>query len=60
MVLLGDAPPDFIAGLPPQNAEIATQGRRLRASRPSYLEQQHALIENTCSLPTVLQSIVAA
>jgi hypothetical protein len=60
MVLLDDAPLDFIAKLSAQIAQIATQGRRLRALRPSYLEQQQALIETSCPLPAVLQSIVAA
>jgi hypothetical protein len=60
MVLLGDAPPDFIAKLSPHNAEIATQGRQIRALRPLYLERQQASISAQCSLPTVLQSIVTA
>jgi hypothetical protein len=59
MVLLDDAPPDFIAKLSRQNTEIAIQGRQIRVLRPSYLEQQHALITATSPLPTVLQSIVA-
>jgi hypothetical protein len=59
MVLLDDASNDFIAKLSPQNADVVTQGRQIRALRPSYLEQQHALIDTHCPLPTVLQSIVA-
>jgi hypothetical protein len=58
MVLLGDAPADFIARLSPQNADIAIRGRQIRALRPAYLEQQLASIETDCPLPTVLQSIV--
>jgi hypothetical protein len=58
MVLLGDAPPDFIAKLSPQYSQI-NQGQQICAVRPSYLEQQRALIETMSPLPTVLQSIVA-
>jgi hypothetical protein len=60
MVLLSNAPTDFIAKLSPQEAEIATLGRQIRALRPSYLEQQHALIGSSSPLPAVLQSIVAS
>jgi ankyrin repeat protein len=60
MVLLGDAPPDFIARLEQQNSDIAIQGRHIRALRPSYLEQQHVLTTATSLLPTVFQSIVIA
>jgi hypothetical protein len=59
MVLLGDAPLDCIAKLSPHNAEIATQGRQIRALRPVYLEQQQASIDTQRNLPAVLQSIVA-
>jgi hypothetical protein len=55
MVLLDDAPADFVAVMSPQNAEIVTQGREIRALRPSYLEQQHALISSTiitCCFPS--------
>jgi hypothetical protein len=65
VVLLDDAPADFIAIMSPQNAEIVahaeivTRGREIRALRPSYLEQQHALVSSTSPLPSVLQAIVA-
>jgi hypothetical protein len=59
MVLLGDAPADFIAKLSPQNAQIVTQGQRIRALRPLYLKQQQNMIQTTCPLPNVLHAIVA-
>jgi hypothetical protein len=58
MVLLADAPPDFVAQLSPMHAELATRGQQLRAQLPSYLEQQRALIVAHCPLPAVLQPIV--
>jgi ankyrin repeat protein len=58
MVLLADAPPDFVAELSPVHAELATRGRQLRAELPSYLEQQRALVVAHCSLPAALQPIV--
>jgi ankyrin repeat protein len=60
MVLLGDAPPDFISELSPRHAHIVMKGRRIRALRSSYLEQQRTSIETNCNLPAVLQSIVVA
>jgi hypothetical protein len=58
MVLFSDGPPKFVAKLSPQLVQLATQGRQIRALRPSYLQQQLAVIETICLLPTVLQSIV--
>jgi hypothetical protein len=58
MVLLADAPSDFVAELSPMHAELATRGRQLRPQLPSYLEQQRALVVAHCSLPAVLQPIV--
>jgi hypothetical protein len=58
MVLLADAPPDFVAKLSPAHAELATRGLQLRAQLPSYLEQQKALVVAHCPLPAVLQPIV--
>jgi hypothetical protein len=60
MVLIVDAPPDFIAKMTPHDAKIALWGRRIRILRPLYLKQQEASIEALCPLPTVLHSIVAA
>jgi hypothetical protein len=60
MVMLEDAPADFIVHLSPQHAELCTRGRQLRAQLPSYLEQQWAAVVTHCSLPAVLQSLVAA
>jgi hypothetical protein len=37
MVLLGEAPADFMAKLPPQNADIAIWGRQIRVLRPANL-----------------------
>jgi hypothetical protein len=58
MVLLGNAPPDFIDMLVPHNAAIAILGRKICEVRPAYLGQQHALIQTTCPLPAFLKSIV--
>jgi hypothetical protein len=57
VVLLGDFPaPNIFATA----CQIVTQGRQIRALRPVYLEQKHALIKATCQLLAVLQSIVTA
>jgi hypothetical protein len=60
MVMLDDAPPEFVANLSPVHAELSTRGRHLRAQLPSYLEQQWAMVIEHCPIPTVLQSIVSA
>jgi hypothetical protein len=60
MVLLGDAPPDFIGELSPHHKDIVTRGRQVRMQLPSYLEQQRALFHAHCPLPVVLQPLVAA
>ena len=60
MVLLGDAPPDFIAKLSPQHAKLCIRGRQLRAHLPAYQEQQRASIVEHCPLPAVLQPLIAA
>jgi ankyrin repeat protein len=60
MVMLGDAPADYIVKLSPRHAKLCTRGRRLRARLPSYLEQQWATVVAHCPLPAVLQSVVAA
>jgi ankyrin repeat protein len=54
MVMLGDAPPAFVAKLSPAHAEITTRGRNYRAQLPSYLEQQRASVIEHCPLPPVL------
>jgi hypothetical protein len=59
MVMLDDAPADFIAKLSPHDAELCTRGRLLRAQLPSYLEQQRAAVVAHCFLPAVLQSLIA-
>jgi hypothetical protein len=59
MVVLDDAPTDFIAKLLPHDAELCTRGRLLRVQLPSYLEQQRAAVVAHCSLSAVLQSLVA-
>jgi hypothetical protein len=58
MVLLADAPPDFVAKLFPTHTELAIRGKQLRTQLPSYLEHQRALIVAHCPLPAVLQPIV--
>jgi hypothetical protein len=58
MVLLDDAPADFITKLSPLNAVLTTRGRELRAMLPLYLEQQQTLISTHFALPSVLLSIV--
>jgi hypothetical protein len=59
MVMLNDAPSDFIAKSSPEHAELCERGRQLRAQLPLYLEQQRATIVGHGSLPPVLQSVVA-
>jgi ankyrin repeat protein len=58
MVMLADAPPDFVAKLSPAHAELATRGFQFRAQLHSYLKQQRALVVAHCPLPAVLQPIV--
>jgi ankyrin repeat protein len=58
MVMLDDAPADFIARLSPHHAELCTRGRELQAQLPTYLDQLSATIIAHCPLPDVLQSIV--
>jgi hypothetical protein len=58
MVLVADAPPDFVARLSPAHAELVTRGRQLRSQLPSYLEQQRTLVVAHCPLPAALQPIV--
>jgi hypothetical protein len=60
MVLLSDAPPDFIAKLSPHRADLCLRGRRLRTQLPAYRVQQRTSIVTECPLPEVLQSIVTA
>jgi ankyrin repeat protein len=60
MVLLDDAPTDFITKLLPQNTDVVTQGRQIRTLRPSYLVHQLASVSNESPLPSVLLSIVVA
>jgi hypothetical protein len=59
MVMLGDAPPAFVAKLSPPHAEIITRGRYFRAQLPSYLEQQRASVFAHCLLPPVLLPLIA-
>jgi ankyrin repeat protein len=59
MVILKDAPADFITRLSLKLANICTRDQRFRALLPSYLKQQRAAVIAHCSLPAVLQSIVA-
>jgi hypothetical protein len=40
MVMLDDAPADFVANLSPHGANICERGRQLRAQLPFYLEQK--------------------
>jgi hypothetical protein len=59
MVMLEDAPANFITRLMPHHAELCERNRQLRAQLPSYLEQQRASVMAHCPLPLVLQSVVA-
>jgi hypothetical protein len=59
MVILADAPPEFIAKLPQQQAEVCTRGRQLRTQLPAYLDQQRVSIVEHCPLLDVLQPLVA-
>jgi hypothetical protein len=58
MVMLDDAPADFIGELLPHHAKLCKQDRQLRARLPSYLEQQRAAVVTHSPLPAVLQSLV--
>jgi hypothetical protein len=60
MVMLDNAPAEFIAKLLPPHAELAARGRDLRARLPTYLQQQWARVVAHCPLPVVLQPLVAA
>jgi hypothetical protein len=60
MVLLSDAPADFIARLSPENAKLAARGHQLRAQLPTYLEHQRAAVITHCVLPAVLQPIISS
>jgi hypothetical protein len=59
MVMLDDAPATFMEEMSPLDAEICRRGKQLRAQLPSYVEHQRATIVIQCSLPAVLQCIVA-
>ena len=59
MVLLDEAPVDFIAKLSPRLRRVAMRGNKLRSRLPAYLEQQRARIAAHFPLPAVLQPLVA-
>jgi hypothetical protein len=59
MVLLADAPPEFIAKLSLQQAELWERGRQIRMQLPVHLVQQRASIVAACPWPEVLQPLVA-
>jgi hypothetical protein len=59
MVLLDDAPPEFVSLLKLADARIVAQGQHFRDLLPSYLEQQPRLVVIHCPLPAVLKPIVA-
>jgi hypothetical protein len=59
MVLLADAPADFIILLSSQEAELCERGRQLRIRLPAYREQRRAFIVAHCPLPAVLRPLVA-
>jgi hypothetical protein len=60
MVLLDDAPANFIAKLASPQVILCQTGRQLRARLPAYLEQQRAEVIAHCTLPAALRPIVAA
>jgi hypothetical protein len=60
VVLLEDAPADFVEKLSSQHTAIYTQGRQLRAQLPSSLEQQRATVVAHCPLLTVMQFLVVS
>jgi hypothetical protein len=59
MVLLGDAPPEFVAKLSPQHAKLCARGRQLRMQLPAFLEQQRTSVMTYCPLPGDLLPLVA-
>jgi hypothetical protein len=60
IIMLEDAPAEFIEHLTPLHAELCRRGRLLRAALPSYLQQQRVSLVAHCPLPAVLQSLVIA
>jgi hypothetical protein len=59
MILMADAPPEFMRYLRPHHAWIVERGNDLRSKFPMYLEEQRNQVAAHCPLPTVLQNIVA-
>jgi hypothetical protein len=59
MVLVADAPLEFIAKLSSQHTDLCVRGRQLRTQLPVYLQQQRASIFAQCPLPRVLLPLVA-
>lgn len=58
MIMLDDAPRNFIARLLPHHADIVTRGQQLREQLPLHLESQRVLVDAHCPLPAVIHSIV--
>jgi ankyrin repeat protein len=56
MMMLEDVPPDFIAKLRSQYAELCTQGKQYRAQLPTYVNQQRASIVTYCPLSCCIPS----
>jgi hypothetical protein len=60
MVLLDEAPAEFIHKLSPRLRGVANRGNKLRSRLPAYLEQQRTLLADHWTLPAVLHPLVAA
>jgi hypothetical protein len=60
MLMIENAPADFIAGITPDYAELCTRGNTIWAQLPIRVEQQRAAVVANCTLPAVLQSLVTA
>jgi hypothetical protein len=59
VVLLADAPLDFISKLSRQQAELWKRGRLLRTRLPAYRDLQRAYIVTACPSSGFLQPLVA-
>jgi hypothetical protein len=60
MVMLEDAPDNFIGELLPHHTALCVRGRHLRAQLPWHQERQAGKVAAHCPLIAVLQSLVAA
>jgi hypothetical protein len=60
MTLLAAVPPAFVKRLSPMHKALVEEGRLIRARLPAYFEQRRMYLRTFCTLPKVLQPLVAA